>query len=97
MGSKQRGIMNSVKLLEQALDDALSGIDAIPATELALVALRADVGEATPAELEDLAELEEEAEPREEAQPEEEPPCICPAELLARGGYRGGCQVHGLI
>lgn len=22
-------------------------------------------------------------------------PCICPPDLVARGGYRGGCPVHG--
>jgi hypothetical protein len=25
-----------------------------------------------------------------------EPTCICPPDLLARGGHRGGCPVHGL-
>jgi hypothetical protein len=24
----------------------------------------------------------------------EQPECICPPDLLARGGFRGGCPVH---
>jgi hypothetical protein len=25
----------------------------------------------------------------------DQPKCICPADLLARGGFRGGCPRHG--
>jgi hypothetical protein len=32
--------------------------------------------------------------PEEEWPEEYEPECICPPELLARGGFKGGCPVH---
>lgn len=45
--------MTGVEALERALDDAHSDIDPIPAAELALAILRAEVGEGPMPELDD--------------------------------------------
>jgi hypothetical protein len=75
------------RALEQALDEVRDGIDAIPAVSLAMALLRAEVGE-LPAD--EIAELDA------SFRTEEDPGsvCICPPDLLERGGFRGGCLVH---
>ena len=71
------------RLLEQAIsqDDA----DVIGIVEAALAALRIAANELPPDELEGYPFPGE---------PEPERPCICPPDLLERGGHRGGCPVH---
>lgn len=53
----------------------------------AICFLKADLGDMSPAE---IAEMEESL-----AESERGPDCICPPELVARGGFKGGCPVHG--
>lgn len=65
-------------LLEQALDEVRSGIDAIPTVDAALAELRIEAGEL------DADEVETTASPR----------CSCPPDLSARGGFRGDCPAH---
>lgn len=74
------------RLLEQALDDARSGVDAIPTATAALAALRIEAGEMPATELDGYPFPGEDEDPA---------GCICPPDLLARGGFRGGCLVHG--
>jgi hypothetical protein len=66
-------------LLEQALSETRDGIDAIPTVVEALAWLRAEAGECEP--------------PESYAAPDEDD-CICPPDLLARGGFKGRCPVH---
>ena len=73
------------RLLEQALDEVRDRTDAIPTVGAALAALRAEVGELPEDEAAELA-----------ADLARKPECICPPELLARDGFRGGCPVHSL-
>jgi hypothetical protein len=73
------------RLLERALDEVRSGEDAISTVSAAEAALRIELGE-----------LPEDAMagypfPGEE---DDEDDCICPPDLLARGGFKGGCPVH---
>jgi hypothetical protein len=70
-------------LLEQALDEIRTGIDAIPTVDAALAALRVEAGELPPNEMESYP-----------SSGEERCGCTCPPELLERGGFRGGCPVH---
>jgi hypothetical protein len=78
------------KLLEQALDEVRDDHDAaIGTAEAALLALRAWLGELPKDEAAELAaELDELW---------REPVCICPPDLVARGGHRGGCPVHSFV
>lgn len=69
--------------LERALDEVESGRDAISTVSLALDCLRAEVGELPQDTLECLEALYA------------EPECICPPDLVARGGFKGGCPIHG--
>ena len=69
------------QLLEQALDEVRNGIDAISTAELALVCLRIEDGSLPEDEVDGYTFPGEEI-------------CICPADLLERGGHRGGCPVH---
>lgn len=34
------------------------------------------------------------AEPDEVQEPDDGPSCICPPDMVARGGFKGGCPVH---
>lgn len=72
------------RLLEQALYETQDHIDAIPTVCAALAALRIEVGELPADEMDDFTFPGE----------EEELSCICPPDLLERGGFRGGCPVH---
>lgn len=74
--------LRAQEALEQALAEVIDGIDAIPAVSLAMACLRAEDGTLAAGEMEDLEEGYS------------EPVCICPPDLLARGGYKGGCPVH---
>jgi hypothetical protein len=69
------------RLLEQALDEVRNGIDAIATVDLALACLRIEDESLSAAELDGYTFPGEQV-------------CICPAELLERGGHRGGCPVH---
>ncbi len=63
-----------------ALREGESIDDVFAAISLADLALRIGLGEKPQGEW-----------PEEES----EPVCICPPELVARGGFKGGCLVHG--
>lgn len=75
------------RLLERALYEVQNGDDAIGTVSAALAALQIAVGE-LPAD-----ELEGYPFPGEAPTVE----CICPPDLLARGGFRGGCLVHSAL
>ena len=68
-------------LLERALSEVRGSEDAMPTVGAALDALRIAVGELDENELDCMFQ-----------DPEDR--CICPPELQARGGFRGGCPVH---
>lgn len=70
------------KAIEQALDEVTDNTDAMPALSLAMACLQAEAGELDPDE---MASLEASY---------AEPACICPPDLLNRGGHKGGCPVH---
>jgi hypothetical protein len=71
--------------LKRALDKVRGSIDAIADVTLALDCLRAEAGELPPDVLADLiADYEDDG-----------PACTCPPELVERGGFKGGCPVHG--
>ena len=70
--------------IEQALGEVIDDIDAIPALSLAIACLRAEGGEL---DADDMADLDDSY---------SEPVCICPPDLLERGGHRGGCPVHAV-
>ena len=72
------------KAIEQALSEVTDNIDAMPALSLAMACLQAEVGELA---ADDMASLDASF---------NGPVCTCPADLLARGGFRGGCPVHSL-
>jgi hypothetical protein len=78
------------RLLEQALGEVQNDHDAVLGTaEAALLALRAWAGELPEDEAAELAaDLDHLW---------REPVCICPPDLLARGGHRGGCPVHSFV
>jgi hypothetical protein len=75
------------RLLEQALDDVRSGVDAIPVVDAALAALRIQARE-LPAD-----EMDGYRFPGEEEAAE----CTCPPDLLERGGFRSSCAAHGTM
>jgi len=76
---------------EQALaaieDDRATDIDVMASLELALMAasMWLDGDAARTIKLEPADVIEYLAEPE----------CICPPDLVARGGFKGGCPVHG--
>ena len=70
-------------MARELLDGDPSDVD----TATAIYYLRADMGDLPPDELAEMVRSLTEA--------EEGPTCICPPELLARGGFKGGCLVHG--
>lgn len=73
------------RLLEQALGEVLSSIDAIPTVDAALAALRIEAGE-LPAD-----ELDGYPFPGEESDKD----CTCPPDLRERGGFTSTCPAHG--
>jgi hypothetical protein len=77
------------RVAQQALDEVIDGIDAIPTVSLLMAVLRAEVGRL---DADDAAELDEAF--RYEEDPDAD--CICPPDLLERGGYRGNCPAHSL-
>lgn len=77
--------------LEEALFILDSGTDVeiLGAVELALMALSRECGSTetitlNPADVDEIINAPEAV-------------CICPPDLLARGGHRGGCPVHSLV
>lgn len=70
-----------------AAREAATVDDAISETQQALAALYLSVGE-RPTVVLDVADYETTA-------TERRPDCICPPGLVERGGFRGGCLVHG--
>lgn len=68
-------------LLNEALYQLRFGEDPIPAVSAALAALKIAVGELDATELAFMFE-------------EDGRPCICPPELLQRGGFVGNCPAH---
>lgn len=74
------------RLLERALSEVRDDEDAIATVSAAVQALRIDAGEADPATMDDYPFPGED-------RPELE--CICPPDLVARGGFKSGCPVHG--
>jgi hypothetical protein len=75
-------------LLEKALGEVIDGLDAIGTVDLVLTVLRIEADE-MPAD-----EVEGYPWPGEE---EDETGCICPPDILKRGGFRSGCPVHSLV
>lgn len=86
MADEERSVwaIRAEHFLEQALDEVRDGIDAIPAVTGALMALRIECGEASEDEMPEGSSFPG----------EDNRVCICPPELLARDGFRGGCPVH---
>lgn len=68
-------------MAQELLDGEPSDID----VATAIIYLQADLGDLPADELADLVE----------SLSEPGPECICPPELLSRGGFKGGCRVHG--
>jgi hypothetical protein len=85
VSAEDRWTMLAERLLERALSELRSGDDAAPTASAALAALTADVRtEAEQEELwDDLTGVPNNV------------PCTCPAGLVARGGFRSTCLVHG--
>lgn len=81
----ERGIwsIRAERTLETALDEVRDGIDAIPAVDLALACLRIEDGSLSADEVDGYTFPGEEV-------------CICPPDLLERGGFKGGCPIHSL-
>jgi hypothetical protein len=77
----------AVEALECALSEIRDGEDALPSVSLADACLRAEQGIMDTDELVDLTYYYERPGPE----------CICPADLVARGGFRGGCPVHAPV
>jgi hypothetical protein len=75
----------AVEALERALGEIHDNEDPLPSVSLADACLRAEQGLLDADELADLTYFYEPPEPE----------CICPPDLIARGGFRGGCPVHG--
>lgn len=79
---------------ELLLDDALSEMrqpsasidDVIVSATAALAAIRIAMGELPPSELDGFPFPGE---------PADESGCVCPPDLLDRGGFKGRCPVHG--
>ena len=70
--------------IEKALGEVQDNIDAMPTLSLAIACLQAEAGEL---DRDDIESLEASY---------AEPACVCPPDLLERGGYRGNCPVHSL-
>lgn len=72
---------------EEQLEEALAALrnpsapvdDVFAAIGLAELSLRIEMGEAS----------------EDDWTGKNEPDCICPPDLVARGGFKGGCPVHG--
>lgn len=76
----------AVRLLNEALDQIRDDEDATPAVGAALAALRIELGELPESELDGYPFPGEDS----------GPPCTCPPELRARGGYASSCRAdHG--
>lgn len=73
-------------LLEQALGELLGNHDPIPTITAALMALRIECGEEPADQMDGYPFPEEER---------DESGCTCPPDLVARGGWRSSCPVHG--
>jgi hypothetical protein len=73
------------RLLEQALEEVRDGVDAIPIVSAALAALRIEAGELGADAMDGYPF------------PDEVPNCICPPDLLERGGFRGRCPEHSAL
>lgn len=90
-------VNRAARLLEQALAEIAGGEDPFAAVELALDALRVENSELPAFKLEGFpfpGEPQDSAE--NEKTDEDEEICVCPPDLMERGGYCGGCPVHGL-
>jgi hypothetical protein len=72
--------------LEAVIDDG-SDLEVLGEVELALMALSMYYGATGPISLNPADVVEIINEPA--------PACTCPPGLVARGGHRGGCPVHG--
>lgn len=79
----------------RALDNMGSNDDAGAELSLASTAWDAVMGMATDDQLDDLAEYVLTDDGGYDIDPGDPGDCICPPELLARDGFRGGCPVHG--
>jgi hypothetical protein len=74
------------RLAQQVLGLVQDGTDALPEVSALEAVLRIEAGELPESAMEGYPFPGE----------EDESGCICPPDLLARGGYRGGCRVHAL-
>lgn len=75
-------------LAERVRSDILSGLDALPVLSALEAALKIEAGELPASELDGYPFPDAEADTAR---------CICPPDLLERGGFRGGCPVHSLL
>jgi hypothetical protein len=75
------------RLTERALNEIRGGADAIPYLSAALAALRIEAAELPASEMDGFVFP---GEPSTVA-------CICPPDLVERGGFRGGCPVHSSL
>lgn len=87
-------VTRAARLLEKALDEIRIGDDPVHTVSAADAALRIEAGELDSSEM-DGYEFPHEP-PSKDEEEQEEGVCICPPDLLERGGHRGGCPVHGL-
>ena len=73
----------AAEALEQALEELHAGDDPLASVSLANACLEAEQGLL---DADEVANLEFTY---------DEPVCTCPADLVARGGWRSGCSAHG--
>lgn len=79
-------LRRAIRLLDEA-GGRIETDDVIPEISAVLACLQIDCGE-RPAEIMDGHHFPDE--------PEDESGCTCPPDLLARGGFRSTCPVHGM-
>jgi rhodanese-related sulfurtransferase len=72
--------------LKAAVDGLDSGVEVLGEVQAALMALHVCYGSTETIAL-TAADVAEDVD-------RSEPTCICPPELVARGGFRSGCPVH---
>jgi hypothetical protein len=77
----------------KALNKIRNGVDGSVELSLAAAAWSVVMGNATDKVREDMAEYELTDDDGYELRRR----CICPPDLLARGGFKGGCGVHGFV
>lgn len=82
----QRFMEYAREKLETVLDGLESGVEILGDAQLALMALHMAYGSAATITLAPADVVEE--------MDRLEPVCVCPPDLVRRGGFRSGCPVH---